>query len=489
MTFASIPFLFYFLPLFIAAYYATPAKNAVLLAGSLIFYAWGEPVLVLVLIASTIVNHAMGVRLAVRPRPLLLALGVAANLAALAGFKYLGFLAENVSLLIEALGGPAGAFTLETRLPLGISFFTFQSISFLIDINRRDAPAPRRWVDTALFIAMFPQLIAGPIVRFKTVEGQIRERKHTPERFADGARLFILGLAQKVLLANVFAWPADQAFGSDPQFLSARAAWAGVICYTLQIYFDFAGYSNMALGLGRMFGFRLPRNFDFPYTAQSVAEFWRRWHITLSQWFRDYLYIPLGGSREGRFRTARNLVIVFLLCGFWHGAAWSFLAWGAYHGVFLVLERTGFGRLLAAAPALARHGYLLVVVALGWVLFRTESLAVAGDYYRALFDFARDAPLRWKHIVSADAEYILVIGVVAALYPLVRRPVATMIGGLARAARRGAGGLAHASPPSGRAAVAAAQTIAGYVGLTALLLLSATLLAGGVYNPFIYFRF
>jgi alginate O-acetyltransferase complex protein AlgI len=480
MTFASIPFLFYFLPLFIAAYYAAPAKNLVLLAGSLVFYAWGEPVLVLVLIASTGVNHLIGARLAERPRAALLAVGIVLNLAALASFKYLGFFAENLSRLIEALGGPTAAFDIESRLPLGISFFTFQSISFLIDIHRRDAPAPKRWVDTALFISMFPQLIAGPIVRFKTVESQIQSRRHTPERFSDGARLFILGLAQKVLLANVFAWPADQAFGADPSFLTARAAWAGVICYTLQIYFDFAGYSNMALGLGRMFGFRLPRNFDFPYTAQSVTEFWRRWHITLSQWFRDYLYIPLGGSRGGRWRTYRNLVVVFLLCGFWHGAAWAFVAWGAYHGLFLVLERVGLGRLLAAAPAVVRHGYLILVVALGWVPFRTEDLGLALGYYGALFDFSRDASLEWKHIVSSDAEYILVIGVVVALWPLVRRPIAALARTLSRLWPPG---VREASP------VATARTLAGFAALTVLLFLSATLLAGGVYNPFIYFRF
>jgi len=480
MTFASIPFLFYFLPICLAVYFVSPWKNAALLIVSFIFYAWGEPVLILVLIASTIANHVVGKALARSPSRALLAAGVAGNLAILGGFKYLGFLAENLSAAVAALGGPSDALAVESYLPLGISFFTFQAVSFLVDVYRRDAPAPRRWTDTALFIAMFAQLIAGPIVRFKTIEGQIREREHSSARITDGARLIILGLSQKVLLANVFAIPADEAFGESPALLTAGAAWAGLIAYTLQIYFDFAGYSNMAMGLGRLFGFTLPRNFDFPYASQSVTEFWRRWHITLSAWFRDYVYIPLGGNRRGPRRTYFNLVAVFLLCGLWHGAAWAFVFWGAYHGAFLVIERLSFGRALNAAPAAARHAYLIAVVMLGWVPFRTENIAAAFAYYRALFGAAPEAWVRWQDVVAQDVQYVLAIGAAAALFPL-WRGAAT---GAWKALRPG-----PTAPAALNGTGAAAQLGASAIALCVLFVLSAALLAGGAYNPFIYFRF
>jgi len=489
MTFASIPFLFYFLPVFLALYFASPFKNTALLLGSFIFYAWGEPVYILALLASVTVNHVIGRTLARQEdgqgRRLLWA-GVAFNLAMLGWFKYAGFVAHVLSVGVALVGGPDDVFTLHTHLPLGVSFYSFQAISFLIDLNRKDAPPPRRWADTALFIAMFPQLIAGPIVRYKTIAAQLISRTHSLTKFADGARQFVLGLAQKVLLANTFAAVTDAAFDA-PGDLTWGAAWIGLVCYAMQIFFDFSGYSNMAIGMGRMFGFDLPQNFNFPYVAQSVTEFWRRWHITLSQWFRDYVYIPLGGSRAGAFRTAINLWVVFLLCGLWHGAAFAFVVWGAYHGLLLVLERGAFGRALAAAPRVVRHFYLLVAVTLGWLPFRAESLHGAADYMGALVRF--DGGVVGVRGIAPDGLWaVLAVGAVAALWPLVGESAR----GVARRieAWRSAGTASHARGV-GRwpATVAAVRFSAGQVALAGLLVLSGAALAAGTYNPFIYFRF
>lgn len=473
MTFASIPFLFYFLPVFLAFYLASPWRNAAMLAASLVFYAWGEPVYVIALLVSVTVNHVAGRLIAERGSRAALVAGVVWNLAALGWFKYAGFLADVVSNLVAAAGGPDHVFAVDAHLPLGVSFYSFQAVSFLIDVRRKDAPAPRRWMDTALYIAMFPQLIAGPIVRYKAIAEQIARRTLSFERFADGARQFMAGMAQKVLLANTFAGPADAAFAA-PGDLSAGAAWLGLACYALQIYFDFAGYSNMALGLGRMCGFDLPQNFNFPYASQSVSEFWRRWHMTLSAWFRDYVYIPLGGNRRGPARTAINLWAVFLLCGLWHGAAFAFVVWGAYHGLLLVIERTRFAAALAAAPRVARHVYLLVAVTLGWIPFRAESVAGTADYARALgrvsggsLDVARIAP---------DGLWaILALGAAIALWPLFGEAFGAISRRLPILRARGES--------------AAVATFASDLGLFALLALSAAALAAGTYNPFIYFRF
>ncbi len=470
MTFASIPFLFYFLPIFLAAYFASPWKNAALLTASLIFYAWGEPIYILGLVISILVNHAIGQALVGGRRSWMLALGVGANVAALAVFKYAGFILSGAA----GFGGPdAASLPFATHLPLGISFYTFQAISFLVDTYRGDARPSRRVRDTALYIAMFPQLIAGPIVRFQTVAAQIQRREHSYARFADGAGQFVQGLAQKVLLANAFAVPADAAFGADPGMLGAAAAWLGLAAYMLQIYFDFAGYSNMALGLGRMMGFDFPRNFDFPYVSQSVTEFWRRWHMSLSRWFRDYLYIPLGGNRRGRWTTYRNLWIVFLLCGLWHGAALAFVAWGAYHGALLVLERTRFGSWLGAAPRPLRHLYLLLVVMLGWTPFRTEDLGAAWSYYGALLGL-HGVDAAFSEVYAPGLETVFLIGAVVALWPIIGSANRSLSGWLG--ARGGEGG-------------AIAIRYGSTAALGGLLVVCAAELASGAYNPFIYFRF
>ena len=471
MVFSSVPFLFYFLPALIALYFASPWKNEVLLAMSLFFYAWGEGTYVAIILASIAANHGFAKALSHtdgRRRKWLLGAGIGANLALLGSFKYAGFATANVAALVGADGA---AWVVEAHLPLGISFFTFQAMSYLIDIYRRDAEPPRSIFTTALYIALFPQLIAGPIVRYKTIATQLVKRRHGARKFAAGVQFFIIGLGQKVLIANVAAGPADRIFALDASDLSFAVAWAGAVAYAIQIFFDFAGYSNMAIGLGLMFGFRFPRNFNYPYTAQSVTEFWRRWHITLSQWFRDYVYIPLGGNRAGPWRTYANLTLVFLLCGFWHGAAWTFVFWGAWHGAFLVIERVGLAALLKRAWRPVRHIYLLLAVILGWVLFRADSLGEAGGYYAAMFGFgAADNAFSDPRLYFSDGvRNVLIAGALLAT-PLAERAI--------RWSRQ-------AMPP-----VLRSQSVnAAWAGLFVLLFVSATSIAGGAYNPFIYFRF
>ena len=385
MNFSSITFVYYFLPLAVLLYFLVKgrtARNVVLLFASLLFYAWGEGYLIVLLLGSIGFNHwiAKGIetqrQAGKRSGVWWLTGGVATNLVFLIVFKYLGLLSE----LLEPLGVPR----LNVHLPLGISFFTFQAISMIVDVYRGTKPA-KSILRTGLFIAMFPQLIAGPIVRFNEIRAQIEDRNENFDRFAQGVKIFVIGLSQKVLIADILSGPADAAFGQLPAELGLVAAWFGLICFSLQIYYDFAGYSNMAIGLGRFFGFELPKNFAHPYSASSFREFWRRWHMTLSRWFKDYLYIPLGGSRLGSARTYRNLLIVFVLVGIWHGAAWTFALWGLWHGVFLIIERL--------CPRLPLPGkiakplgmiYVGVFVSLGWVLFRADDMQHALGYWRAL---------------------------------------------------------------------------------------------------------
>lgn len=399
MNFASVTFLFFYLPLVVALYFmlrGRGARNALLLAASLFFYAWGEGLGLALLLISIVMNHELSHKIAKDRKPWL-AIGIAANLGMLIAFKYLGLITETL-----------GFARIEPRLPLGISFFTFQAMSLLVDVARGSKPA-KNPLRTGLYISMFPQLIAGPIVRWDEIRDQIVQRNETWDRFCDGTRLFMLGLAQKVLIADSVAKIADAAFGADAATLAPGAAWLGLAAFTLQIYYDFAGYSNMAIGLGRIFGFELPRNFEHPYSSASFREFWRRWHMTLSRWFRDYLYIPLGGSKAGEGKTYRNLLIVFVLCGLWHGAAWTFLLWGLWHGVFLIGERLAQRLSLPKIPRVIGVTYTVLFVALGWVLFRADDLGHAIAYWRALLpggDVMIDVP--------SSAVYAMIIGVLFA---------------------------------------------------------------------------
>ena len=477
MVFSSSVFLFYFLPLFLICYFALSFKNLVLLVFSLFFYAWGEGLYVLLMIASGIGNWALARWIAdnsgSRARAIL-AIGVALNLAGLFVFKYLGFFVESWNDIVPA----ATRRVPYIHLPIGISFFTFHAISYLVDVYRGDFKAERDPVKVLLYIAMFPQLIAGPIVRFGTVRKEIHERVVTVEKFALGLKFFIIGLGQKVLIANTLAVPVDAIYKIPVENLDAPLAWLANAGYALQIYFDFAGYSNMAIGLGLMIGIYFPLNFNYPYIAQSITEFWRRWHITLSTWFRDYLYIPLGGSRAGAYRTYFNLMVVFLLCGLWHGAKWTFVVWGLYHGFFLILERAGLGSLLQRIGSEFRHLYVILVVTVGWVFFRADDLSQALSHLRAMAGFGTGDGIAhhvWLHL-QPDVALALIIGAVGStpyLANLGQRIVA-----YAGSLRRGR-----------RETLDAAGGGAFSAALYAILLLSVLSIAGGNYNPFIYFRF
>ena len=477
MVFASPIFLFLFLPLTLAAYALAPrrAKNAVLLVASLAFYVWGEGPYVVLVVASVLANWGFGLAIGGAADPSArrrwLAVAVTTNLGTLAVFKYANFAFANVNALAPVLGiAPVAVGAIP--LPLGISFFTFHAISYVVDVYKKNAAAEHRLPDFALYILLFPQLIAGPIIRWRDIAAQLGVH---PGRIADvgyGVRRFVLGLGKKVLIANTLGHVADQIFALPAGELTTPLAWLGLVCYTLQIYFDFSGYSDMAIGLMRMFGFRILENFNYPYVAQSIREFWRRWHISLSNWFRDYLYIPLGGNQRGAARAYANLVIVFLLCGLWHGASWPFVIWGTWHGLFLVAERAGLDRMLARIGPL-RHAYALAAVMGGWVLFRCETLAQALAWYAALAGQAAGDAAR--HPV---AEYLDPLGATAI--------VAGVLGAAPLARRLGDWRDAVAAN-GGIAAVAVLSADTLWLALVAVA--ACAWLAAGTYNPFIYFRF
>jgi alginate O-acetyltransferase complex protein AlgI len=467
MVFSSITFLFYFLPIFLIVYFATPTikgKNVVALLFSLLFYTWGEPRFVVILLFSIVFNFFAALVIDNKSgssRKLALAVAVAGNLLLLAVFKYANFLSANLS----ALMAPFGIDVLKTNigLPLGISFFTFHCVSYIIDVYRRRFSANRDPIDIALYISLFPQLVAGPIVRYKTVARQLDARRLSLSHASVGARIFIVGLAQKVLIADVVAPLVQVAFDQVPN-RSLDEAWIGLVSYAVQIYFDFAGYSNMAIGMGIVLGFTFPRNFRMPYTSLSITEFWRRWHISLSSWLRDYLYIPLGGNRGGNAQTYRNLVMVFLLCGLWHGANWTFVLWGAWHGAFLVVERLGLASILTRLPTPARWAYALLAVLGGWVLFRSADLTSAVGYYASLIgaNGVGEISFDMHDALNERAVATLIIGCVLAVAP--------------RWFPR------WSAPLLLRASADVTVTFA-------LLVLSMITVAAGAYSPFLYFRF
>jgi alginate O-acetyltransferase complex protein AlgI len=351
-------------------------QNILLFGGSLYFYAWGEKEKVFVMLATIVVNYFIGILIEKndkeRKRKLFLTIGIVVNLGVLVYFKYSKFLVENLNGLLMMLGFSEIKDLKYEKLPLGISFYVFQSLSYLIDVYRKQVKVQRNFLNLGLYVTLFPQLVAGPIVRYNDIEEQLEKRVHSLSDFVEGIRRFVIGLAKKMLLANPIAFAVDGIYALPPDEISIPLVWLAAIGYTLQIYFDFSGYSDMAIGLGRMFGFRILENFNYPYISKSIREFWNRWHISLSIWFRDYLYIPLGGSRNGNFATYRNLLIVFLTTGLWHGASWSFIVWGLFHGFFMVIERLGFDKILQKLPRLIQVLYTLVVVSIGFILFRVE---------------------------------------------------------------------------------------------------------------------
>lgn len=388
MVFSSVIFLFLFLPLTLCIHYILPFKfkNLFLFTVSVLFYAWGEGALTLLILLSIGINYlaGLGISFFQNQKPvwaaLLLAFAITLNLSVLIYFKYFHFIIEN----IQRLGLFTNQLNPYMHLPIGISFYTFHIISYLMDVYRRDTAPQKNPLDLGLYIFLFPQLVAGPIIRYKDISSKIASRFILGEAFWYGVKRFIRGLAKKIILANTLAITADAVFNLKLQ-QPASMIWLGAICYTLQIYFDFSGYSDMALGLGKMMGFQFPENFNYPYCARSLQDFWQRWHISLSTWFRDYLYIPLGGNKKGALITYRNLCIVFFITGLWHGSSWNFIAWGMFHGLFLILERIGLKTLLQSCHSVFQRLYTLLIVVIAWVFFRAENLTQALHILKQMF--------------------------------------------------------------------------------------------------------
>lgn len=474
MLFSSTFFLFFFLPLLLLLYYRFVTehskRNRLLLAFSLVFYAWGEPLFVFIMALCIAANYFFALKIESyqdrgRTR-LMLVLMLVFNLALLAVFKYAGFITQNInSLLSLDLSVP------EIALPIGISFFTFQGISYVIDVHRKKAEAFKNPLDVGLYISFFPQLIAGPIVRYETIAKELRERNATEDDFVQGTSRFILGIAKKVILANQFALIADKAYSFPADSVSVTLAWMGAIAYTLQIYFDFSGYSDMAIGLGKLFGFHFPENFRHPYMAKSVSDFWRRWHISLGSWFRDYVYIPLGGSRAGKLMQLRNIAVVWLCTGIWHGANWTFIVWGIYFGVLIILEKfTGLDRMLEKSRLMG-HIYTMTIVIFGWVLFRSAGITEAIDYIRSMLGMGSGAATEPIAVLYLqDYRFAYIAGIIAC-FPLISRAKAF-----------------YDHRKSDRICCAAIE-LSFISALAVLFLISASYLIKGTYNPFIYFNF
>jgi len=480
VVFSSVIFIFYFLPVFLLGYYVSGWRAGALLAGSAAFYVWGEGGYVFLLLGLIGLNYAGSLWLdatADRRRRLTILAGlVIADFLVLGFFKYSAFLAHNLNgLLRQPLVPEVGQ-----ALPLGISFFTFQLVSYAVDVHRGAVKVERDLIRFAAYILMFPHLIAGPIVRYADIRDEMHAARRHTAHLGLGVQYFIVGLCQKVLVANTVAPLADHAFAADQAKLDTTTAWAGVWAYTLQIYFDFCGYSNMAIGLAFLLGFTFPKNFDYPYVAQSITEFWRRWHMSLSSWFRDYVYIPLGGNRLGRAKTVRNLLIVFFLTGLWHGAAWRFIVWGLYHGAFLMLERFGLGRLLDRAPRAARHLYAVLVVMVGWVFFRADSLPQALSYLGQM--------IRPDRFASPDAALAILLNA----QTLTALLAGTLLAAPLLPAVMQRLGAPRAEPPRpdlpGRLETRSVHALPVPL-LAAGFVLSVAILAGSTLNPFLYFRF
>lgn len=400
MVFSSVTFLFYFLPIALALYFVAPfgMKNGILLIASLFFYAWGEPIYIFLMLFSVIANYLLGLALdRTRDRKrLVLVASIVLNLGLLGFFKYANFAIATVN----GLAGTAIA-TVDLPLPIGISFYTFQAISYLVDLYKGEVGPQKNFINFAAYIALFPQLVAGPIVRLQTVEQSFIRREHTFENFAAGSARFIIGLAKKVLIANQMGQIWDTVSAADPASLSVATAWIGIVAFTFQIYFDFSGYSDMAIGLGRIFGFRYNENFRFPYSASSITEFWRRWHMSLSSWFRDYVYIPLGGNRKGLAVQLRNILIVWLLTGLWHGASWNFVFWGLYFAVILTAEKLFLLKKLERCSSIFRHLYTMLLVIVSWVIFSVGSVNGILGYIGVMFGFGSGG------LVGTDSIYLL----------------------------------------------------------------------------------
>lgn len=467
MLFSSMIFVWIFLPITLLGNFVlqkiggNKAANILLLLSSLFFYAWGEPIYVVLMLISITINWLSGLALSkFSNRKLILVVDILLNLGLLGYFKYMGMFVETINAIFKGqLSVP------QISLPIGISFFTFQALSYAIDVYRKETETQKNWFKLALYVSFFPQLIAGPIVKYKDVSDQIDNRSISLNQTASGIRRFSYGFAKKVLLANVLGLCADKLYAIPIDSVTGIMAWIASVAYTLQIYFDFSGYSDMAVGLGRMFGFEFKENFNYPYMSLSIREFWRRWHISLSSWFRDYVYIPLGGNRKGEGRTYLNLFIVFFLTGFWHGASWTFVFWGIYHGIFIVIERLGFDKVLRRSKIISWL-YCTLVVNFGWVFFRVD------DIYRSLRYISR--LLRpWKYTVSQYSifEFVNTQMLITIILGILGSGIIKLCGEKLRIRDKWKFSYAE------------------IIYCVAIFFLSLLSLASSTYNPFIYFRF
>ena len=467
MVFSSLLFLFLYLPLVLGVYYLTPLRwrNAFLLVVNLIFYGWGEPTYIVLMVFTILVDYFAGALVGRwkgqgkdRRARWAVGLSLALNLAILFFFKYWDLIAGTLRGfgldLLPSLG---------LSLPIGISFYTFQTMTYPVDVYRGDAQVQRSVVNFGTFVTLFPQLIAGPILKYKELADQVDQRSYSVEQFANGVHIFVIGLGKKVLLANNIGmlWDAYKAMPTGE--LTVLGAWLGVLAFSLQLYFDFSGYSDMAVGLGRMLGFEFLKNFDYPYISRSVTEFWRRWHISLGSWFREYVYIPMGGNRVSRGRLCFNLMVVWGLTGLWHGASWNFLLWGLYFGILLIVEKLWLGRLLERWPVVLRHVYTLFLVLVSWAIFALEDFGQLGAYLSAMFGFAGGG--LWDPAFGYYLRSYLVVLVIGCI---TATPLCT--------------GLWRRIPKRGQAVVLPVLVLAG-------LLLSTAYLVDATYNPFLYFRF
>lgn len=467
MVFSSLTFLYFFLPITLLIYFVSPKaiKNFILLVTGLFFYAWGEPIYVLIMILSAAIDYTAGRIMNWKDnnktaRTICLIVSVLMNVGLLGIFKYSSFFITNINAVFgTSISDP------QLPLPIGISFYTFQSMSYTIDLYRRKIKVQKNLINFMAFVTMFPQIVAGPIVTYDEVAERLDDRKTTVDDIADGIAVFVKGLGKKVLLANNIGLLWSQVKAMDYTQISVFTAWIGIIAFAFQIYFDFSGYSDMAIGLGKMLGFEFPQNFNYPYTSKSISEFWRRWHITLGSWFREYVYIPLGGNRNGTARTIFNLAVTWALTGFWHGASWNFMLWGIYFGILIILERFVYGKFLAKLPKILGIFYTFVLVLFGWVLFETATLKDAFNYFKAMFGATGT-------FYDVKATYFLVTyGVVLVL----------CIIGSTQLVKKGA---EYVTKFSTKLSLSVRPLIQ-----LAIMLLSTAYLVNETYNPFLYFRF
>ena len=470
MIFSSIFFIFAFLPIVLIIYYLTPfkLKNLVLLIASLIFYAWGEPVYVILMIFSIAINFVSGIELEyymengeMRKAKLACTVTVVMNLFILGFYKYYGFLMDNLNAIL-----PVDISYTELALPIGISFYTFQTMSYVIDVYRGKVEAQHNLITFGAYVSMFPQLIAGPIVRYSDVEKQLMHRSLSLEKFGDGVMWFLQGLGKKVLIANNMGSIYESVMALGASETSVLTAWIGCFAYTMQIYFDFGGYSDMAIGLGKMLGFDFMQNFNYPYTAKSITDFWRRWHISLSSWFKEYVYIPLGGNRGSTARAIRNLMIVWALTGMWHGAAWNFIFWGIYYGVILIIEKYVLKGAVDRLPGILQHFYTMVLVMFGWVLFFAPSLGKAVSYMGTMLGIGGAGFLDMTAVYYLKSSFVLGIVAVAASTPWMYQHFSRW-----------------------KKARETYKRILCVIVYAVIFLISIAYLVNATYNPFLYFRF